>query len=97
MEYFTKMCRDIYFCTEEYSPSHFAVVNCILGYLLGMCSLSQDNDEARAKFAGYYTLCISNFETVIDSFNLCMEPSFKNVLALALGVSQHSFLRWTFN
>ena len=82
------MCKDVYFCTEEYSPGHFAVVCCLLGYLFGEQSLFEENDEIRAKLSGYYTICISNFETVMDTFNLFMEPNFTNALALTLGVSR---------
>ncbi|PGH02127.1 hypothetical protein GX51_04831 [Blastomyces parvus] len=29
----TKFCKDLYFCTEEYSVAHFAIVNCTLSYI----------------------------------------------------------------
>ncbi|EGE85702.2 fungal specific transcription factor domain-containing protein [Blastomyces dermatitidis ATCC 18188] len=29
----TKFCKDLYFCTEEYSAAHFAIVNCTLCYM----------------------------------------------------------------
>ncbi|OAX77900.1 hypothetical protein ACJ72_07796 [Emergomyces africanus] len=29
----TKFCKDLYFCTEEYTAAHFAIVNCTLCYM----------------------------------------------------------------
>ncbi|KKZ62349.1 hypothetical protein EMCG_03235 [[Emmonsia] crescens] len=29
----TKFCKDLYFCTEEYTTAHFAIVNCTLCYI----------------------------------------------------------------
>lgn len=91
MEYLTRICKDLYFCVEECSQSHFAIVNCVLSYLFLEYGPSRQTDPAMANYAEYSTLCRTNFETVISSFNHCMEPSYENVLALAFGVSD--FLR----
>lgn len=87
MEYFTQMCKDLYFCIEECSLSQFAIVNSVLSCLFEEFSGLRPTDPVTADYAQYLELSKSNFETVINSFTLSLESNFENVLALALGVS----------
>ncbi|KAI1928138.1 hypothetical protein LOZ66_005313 [Ophidiomyces ophidiicola] len=85
LPYFTQLCKDLYFCTEEYSSAQFATVNCILSYLFREYTYYGENDSLKDKFEEYSDLCKLNFETVISTFDLFVEPSYDNILALALG------------
>lgn len=87
MEYFTQMCKDLYFCIEECSLSKFDIVNCVLFALFEEYSELRPTDPATAEYVQYLELTRSNFETVINSFALSIEPNYENVLALAFGVS----------
>ncbi|KAK2798274.1 hypothetical protein FQN49_008976, partial [Arthroderma sp. PD_2] len=83
---FTQMCKDLYFCTEEYSSGRFASVNAILGNLFKEFAYRSKDDPATAKFKEYSDLCIGNFTTVISSFDLFTEPSLDNVMALTYAI-----------
>ncbi|EFQ98853.1 fungal specific transcription factor domain-containing protein [Nannizzia gypsea CBS 118893] len=83
---FTQMCKDLYFCTEEYSSGRFASVNSILGHLFKEISFRFKDDPATAKFNEYSELCMSNFTVVISSFDMFTEPSLDNLMALTYAV-----------
>ncbi|EEP80772.1 predicted protein [Uncinocarpus reesii 1704] len=85
LPYFTQLCKDVYFCMDEYSSAQFATVNCILSYLFKEYYYYGGDDQPKDKFKEYSELCASNFETVISSFDLLVEPSYDIILALALG------------
>ncbi|KAK2803965.1 hypothetical protein FQN50_006769 [Emmonsiellopsis sp. PD_5] len=83
----TQLCKDLYFCTEEYSIALFAIVNCVLSYLFEECgSIANNHDPSlAASFRDYFLMCRRNFETAVNCFDLFMEPSYENIMALALG------------
>ncbi|KAK2769664.1 hypothetical protein FQN53_005953 [Emmonsiellopsis sp. PD_33] len=99
----TQLCKDLYFCTEEYSIALFAIVNCVLSYLFEECGCIASNHDPSlaASFRDYFLMCRRNFETAVNCFDLFMEPSCENIMALALGafhateMSKPS-LCWTF-
>ncbi|EZF22411.1 hypothetical protein H112_04833 [Trichophyton rubrum D6] len=83
---FTQMCKDLYFCTEEYSSGRFASVNAILGHLFKEISFRFKDDPSTAKFLEYSELCMSNFTVVISSFDMFPEPTLDNLMALTYAI-----------
>ncbi|KAG5297629.1 fungal specific transcription factor domain-containing protein [Histoplasma ohiense] len=119
----TKFCKDLYFCTEEYTTAHFAIVNCSLCYMFDelhyflpgshhqVDNLRRHEQQAppppplasltAEDFAHYASMCRSNFETAINTFDLFLQPSYENTQALALGAFHATeackpSLCWTF-
>ncbi|EER26066.1 Fungal specific transcription factor, putative [Coccidioides posadasii C735 delta SOWgp] len=82
---FTQLCKDLYFCTDEYSSAQFATVNCALSYLFKEYTYYGPNGTLKDKFNEYSDMCRLNFETIISSFDLFVEPNYDNILALAFG------------
>lgn len=83
---FTQMCKDLYFCTEEYSSGRFASVNSILGHLFKEFAFRFKDDPSTTKFNEYSELCMSNFTVVISSFDMFTEPTLDNLMALTYAV-----------
>ncbi|KAM5469780.1 hypothetical protein MauCBS54593_004334 [Microsporum audouinii] len=101
LPHFTQMCKDLYFCTEEYSSGRFASVNSILGHLFKEIAFRFKDDPSTAKFYEYSELCMSNFIAVISSFDILTEPSLDNLMALTYAIlhateSAKISLCWTF-
>ncbi|PGH08262.1 hypothetical protein AJ79_06048 [Helicocarpus griseus UAMH5409] len=95
----TQLCKDLYFCTEDYSTAHFAIVNCTLSYMFDEAryfhepvenqatssSLSTSISSPASTYSRHATTCRLNFETALNTFDLSLTPSYENIIALALG------------
>lgn len=85
--YFSQMCKDLYFCVEEHSASRFAAVNGILSYIAKEFEYRFSDDPIAPKLRECRSLCESNFTTIISTFDMFMEPSLDNIMALGFAVS----------
>jgi hypothetical protein len=87
-EQFNEMCRKVYFATEDYSLSTFALVNGGLFFLFKEIAFVQGKNVPEA--AENAALCRANLEYAISNFNIFMAPTDENLQAILLGVSGHS-------
>ncbi|KAF3492001.1 fungal specific transcription factor domain-containing protein [Arthroderma uncinatum] len=83
---FTQMCKDLYFCTEEYSSGRFGSVNAILAHIFKEFAFRFKDDPATTKFQEYSDLCMTNFIAVISSFDIFTEPTVDNLMALTYAI-----------
>lgn len=90
-EQFNDMCRKVYFATEDYSLSTFALVNGGLFYLFREITSVQGKDVPEA--AENVALCRANLEYAISHFNIFMAPTKENLQALLLGVCSLQLLK----
>ncbi|KAL3420027.1 fungal specific transcription factor domain-containing protein [Phlyctema vagabunda] len=81
---FAEMCRNLWFCTTEYSPGHFVVVNGGLHAVFSEYSHTLPQDDA-ITFRRYADMCRLNFELALENFNLCVAPTIETCQALLYG------------
>lgn len=87
VEDFSSMCRMIYFPTEDFPQSIFAIVNAgLYDLFMEECCLS-DDVEKRDKYAAYAKMARANLETYLANLPMFISARIENVQALLLGVS----------
>ena len=86
LEEFTEKCREVYFCTEAYSPATFIIVNCGLYNLFLELSFTAKDCLIEENYQAYLRLCKYNTETALASLKLLVLATKEIIQALTLGV-----------
>jgi glutaminase len=82
----TEMCRNIYFCTEEFSDASFIIVNASLYYIFLQENYLETEKSIKNEFHSYMHQCQINLETALSRLPLILAPTNENIYALILGV-----------
>lgn len=92
MDYFIEKCREVYFCTEEYSDAAFIVSNfCLYGIFYELHMMEKD-DSIGQECQDYIEMCRDNLEAALANLNILMPATQESINALAVGVSSLSFM-----
>ncbi|BDD58791.1 hypothetical protein MAP00_004041 [Monascus purpureus] len=100
LDEFTEKCREVYFCTEDYSPATFIMVNCGLCNLFLELSFMVRSSQTKEAYQKYLQICKYNVESALAGLNLLLPATKDNIQALTLGamhaieISRPSFA-WT--
>ncbi|KAH7126202.1 hypothetical protein EDB81DRAFT_889900 [Dactylonectria macrodidyma] len=82
---FSSLCRIVYFPTEDFSDSAFAIVNAGLYYMfLEQHSFAPDN-ATKGEYEPYIQICRINLETALANMSLFMSNKVESVQSLLLG------------
>lgn len=95
LDEFTEKCRGVYFCTEDYSPATFIMVNCGLCNLFLELSFTVRSSQTKEAYQKYLQICKYNVESALAGLNLLLPATKDNIQALTLGVS--IYLNMPFN
>lgn len=87
VEYFIEKCREVYFCTDDYTEATFIVANLGLFSVFVELSMVEKDAASREETQHYVQLCKDNVETALANLNILMPATIESVMALALGVS----------
>lgn len=82
---FSEMCRNLYFCTTDYSPALFAIVNAGLAHLFAEGAFTKEGSTAD-DWQRYASICGLNFELTMENINIFIAPSLESCQALICGV-----------
>lgn len=87
MDYFIEKCREVYFCTDDYSDATFISAN--FGLYNGFIELAYvEKDPAiRDEYQHYIRMCRYNLEAALANLNILMPVTHESVVALCIGVS----------
>ncbi|KAI0378568.1 hypothetical protein F5Y04DRAFT_147304 [Hypomontagnella monticulosa] len=83
---FINYCREVYFCTNDYSEAVFIIVNAILYYLFFDRETRSTNTEEADRYRGYRDQCRDNLETALSYLNILLPVRLEYLHALTLGV-----------
>lgn len=86
---FIEKCRDIYFCTDNYSPATFIIVNCGLYNLFLELGFTAKDCLTEENYQAYLRLCKYNTEIALAGLKLLLLATKETIQALTLGVSTH--------
>lgn len=86
MDYFIDKCREVYFCTDDYSDSTFIVTNMCLYNIFLECGFNEKNNTTRDEYLHYSRMCRGNLETALAGLNMLMPATNDSIMALAIGV-----------
>ncbi|CAH0024442.1 unnamed protein product [Clonostachys rhizophaga] len=87
LERFTEYCRAVYFATEPFTLSSFAIVNGGLYYMLTERACFDKSQDVRDEYTEYRNLCAGNLRTAINSLGLLVSTCDESIEALLVGVS----------
>jgi hypothetical protein len=93
LERFTEYCRAVYFATEPFTLSSFAIVNGGLYYMLTERACFDKSQHVREEYTEYRNLCAGNLRTAINSLGLLVSTCDESIEALLVGVSLHPSTR----
>lgn len=86
VEYFIEKCREVYFCTDDYTEATFIVVNFGLYSVFVELSVVAKDAASREETQRYVQLCKDNLETALANLNILMPATIESIMALSLGV-----------
>lgn len=87
VEYFTEKCREVYFCTEDYSDATFVTVNAGLYNVFIELEFPEKDPAELEKYQHYTRLCKYNLEAALANLNILMPATYDTIVALTVGVS----------
>ncbi|CAG9945031.1 unnamed protein product [Clonostachys rosea f. rosea IK726] len=87
LERFTEYCRAVYFATEPFTLSSFAIVNGGLYYMLTERACFDKSQHVREEYTEYRNLCAGNLRTAINSLGLLVSTCDESIEALLVGAS----------
>jgi hypothetical protein len=90
VDYFIEKCREVYFCTEEYSDAAFIIANFGLYSIFYELHLTEKNDSIGQECQDYIEMCRDNLEVALANLNILMPATQESINALAVGVSSPS-------
>lgn len=93
VEDLTEKCREVYFCTDDYSHATFITVNGALYNLFLEFSIIAKGNITKETYLSYLYLCRYNMEVALASLNLLLPATKENIEALILGVSDYHISR----
>ncbi|KAI0391910.1 fungal-specific transcription factor domain protein [Xylariaceae sp. FL0594] len=89
-EHFADRCRQLYFTTDDSSPSEasFIIVNAGLTYIFFEASLTAATDPAKkACYEEARSMCQHNLEVALSQLSMMMPATGENIEALLMGAS----------
>lgn len=90
VDYFIEKCREVYFCTEDYSDATFIISNFCLYSVFYELGLAKKNDPIGEECQNYIELCRKNLEAALANLSILIPATQESIMALALGVSSLS-------
>ncbi|CAI6036360.1 unnamed protein product [Clonostachys chloroleuca] len=87
LERFTEYCRAVYFATEPFTLSSFAIVNGGLYYMLTEKAYFDKSQDVREEYTEYRNLCAGNLRSAINSLGLLISTCDESIEALLVGAS----------
>lgn len=91
MDYFIEKCREVCFCTDDYSDATFIVANFGLYNVFIELGVLDKEQATRDKYQHYVRLCKANLEAALANLNILMPANYESIVALTLGVRSPSF------
>ncbi|KAJ5573733.1 transcriptional regulator family: Fungal Specific TF [Penicillium hispanicum] len=85
VDYFIGKCREVYFCTDEYSDATFIVTNVGLYNVFIELGYAQKETPLRDEYQQYVQMCKDNLEACLANLSILMPASMESIVALALG------------
>jgi hypothetical protein len=86
VDYFIDKCREVYFCTDEYSDATFITANAGLYNVFIELGFPETDPAEKDKYQHYTRLCKFNLEAALANLNILMPATFDSVVALTVGV-----------
>ena len=90
MDFFIEKCREVYFCTDDFSEATFIVTNVGLYNIFIELAYVEHQSDIRDEYQGYVQMCKENLEATLANLNILMPANLESIVALALGVSLSS-------
>ncbi|RDW69777.1 hypothetical protein BP6252_08797 [Coleophoma cylindrospora] len=81
---FSEMCKNLYFCTTDYSPALFTIVNAGLAHLFAQGAFEKEGSAA-TEWQRYAYICGLNFELTMENLTIFLAPSLESCQALICG------------
>ena len=88
-----RLCRDVYFPMAPISSGHLAAMYGILHVLLEEFTIMRNPLCQKYDIKLHATRCEQNFNSIIESYEVLAVPSFENIFALFMGVSELGILK----
>ncbi|KAJ5708899.1 transcriptional regulator family: Fungal Specific TF [Penicillium malachiteum] len=85
VDVFIEKCREVYFCTEDYSDATFIVTNFGFYNIFIELAFGENEKTARDEYQHYVQICKYNLEAALANLNILMPATFDSILALSLG------------
>lgn len=87
MDYFTEKCREVYFCTDDYSDAAFVISNFGIYSIFSELGGTDPDPNLREEYLSYIEMCRNNLEIALANLNILMPATEESIKALAVGVS----------
>jgi hypothetical protein len=87
VDYFTEKCREVYFCTDDYSDAAFVISNFGIYSIFYELGSTDPDPNLREEYLSYIEMCRNNLETALANLNILMPATQESIKALAVGVS----------
>ncbi|KAJ5317981.1 hypothetical protein N7508_002489 [Penicillium antarcticum] len=85
VDYFTEKCREVYFCTDEFSDAAFVISNFGIYSIFYEFGCTDADPNAREEYLSYIEMCRNNLETALANLNILMPATQESIKALAVG------------
>ncbi|KAJ5280356.1 hypothetical protein N7478_005728 [Penicillium angulare] len=85
VDYFIETCRQVYFCTDEYSDATFISANFGLYCLFIELTYVEKDPAIRDEYQHYVQMSKHNLEAAVASLNILMPVTNESIVALILG------------
>ncbi|KAJ5775203.1 uncharacterized protein N7511_000214 [Penicillium nucicola] len=83
--YFTEKCREVYFCTDEYSDAAFVISNFGIYSIFYEFGYTDPDPNARDEYLSHIEMCRNNLETALANLNILMPATQESIKALIVG------------
>jgi hypothetical protein len=87
VDYFTEKCREVYFCTDDYSDAAYVISNFGIYSIFYELGSTDPDPNLREEYLSYIETCRNNLETALANLNILMPATQESIKALAVGVS----------
>lgn len=87
VDYFIEKCREVYFCTEDFSDAAFIITNFCLYSIFFELVVTKSGGSFGEECQDHIDICRDNLEAALASLNILMPATQESILALAVGVS----------
>ncbi|KAJ5148864.1 transcriptional regulator family: Fungal Specific TF [Penicillium atrosanguineum] len=85
VDYFIDRCREVYFCTDDYSDATFITANAGLYNVFAELGFLEKDFDEKEKYQHYLRLCKFNLEAALANLNILMPANFDSIVALTVG------------
>ena len=90
VDLFVEKCREVYFCTDDYSDATFIVANIGLYNVFIELEFGEKEPASREEYHHYVQMCKENLEAGLANLNILMPATMESIIALCLGVSNYA-------